>query len=576
MESQDRASWFKDARLGMFVHWGLYAQHGGYWRGQPYFGLTEYLPQVLRVPMATYGELACDFNPVEFDAGRWAKSAREAGFRYIVITAKHHDGFAMFESASDPFNIVHATPFGRDVIKELAEAVRAEGLAFGFYYSQYLDWHDRDAAGNDWDYPASDRNFDAYMTRKALPQIKELLTQYGKIDLFWFDIPGELSEAQSRRFIDLARSLQPDILVNSRIGNGLGDFETFGDNEIPPRGPGSKPWEAIFTHNHSWGYSGHDHTFKSPRQLIQMVATVVARDGNCMINVGPKPDGRFPEPTELALGALGDWLSRNGESIYGAGRAEIGPVPWGVITATAKAWYLHVFERPLDGRLIVPHLAGIDVKSASLLATAELMSWDWEGNDLVIELRGPLPDLGSTVIKIDYAGACSDTGATNLLSHQQSELVLDPANAILGPGVSHCRIAGWSIFGRTNYFTSLTGLMGPEDYACWDVRVLEPGVYWLEMEYAANRAQADRVGMIRFASREFPFQVLETGEIDPYRVTPITRQELGQVVIDEPGTYRLVLRPAEVVGGGYLLNSRPVHRDTEMFVFKRLILSPFD
>ena len=254
---------FNDARFGLFLHWGLYSQAGGEWRGARFYGISEWMQHQLRIPMRDYSRLAEQFNPLDFDAQRWVRIAQESGIRYIVITAKHHDGFAMYDSAVSNFNIVAATPFKRDPLKELTAAARAAGIKIGFYYSQTQDWHEPDAVGNTWDFPAEGRDFSKYYARKAIPQIKELLTQYGPIDLIWFDTPMNISTAEAQSLYDLVKQLQPNCLVNSRLGQGLGDFQVFSDAELPTRGTASVPWEAIFTHNDSWGYRSFDSNFKS-------------------------------------------------------------------------------------------------------------------------------------------------------------------------------------------------------------------------------------------------------------------------------------------------------------------------
>ncbi len=213
--------------------------------------------RLAEISVKDYETLADRFNPVDFDADAIVRLAREAGMKYVVITAKHHDGFAMFKSAVSNFNIVDATPFGRDPIKELADACKREGLKLGFYYSQFQDWHEIDAAGNTWDFPVPG-NFDRYLEEKALPQIRELLTNYGPIGLIWFDTPGSISSQASKEICDFVYKLQPECLVNSRIGNGFGDYATLGDQEVPKTAPEGL-WETIDTHNDTWGYSLHDH-----------------------------------------------------------------------------------------------------------------------------------------------------------------------------------------------------------------------------------------------------------------------------------------------------------------------------
>lgn len=577
-KSPMKHEWFTNDRLGMFIHWGLFSQTEGYWRGNPYFGAVEYLAQVLRVPNSVYRELADRFNPTQFDAPAWARAAREAGFKYVVITAKHHEGFAMFKSA-DPFNVVEGTPFAQDPIAALAEAVRSEGLRFGFYYSQFLDWSDPEAAGNDWDFPVEGRRFEDYMERKALPQIEELLTNYGRIDLLWYDIPGTITPAQSARFVDFARALQPEILINSRIGNGLGDFETFGDNELPPVGSANKPWEAIFTHNHSWGFTAHDRTFRSYRELLELLVTTVSRGGNCMINVGPTPAGRFPDATATDFALLGEWMARNRESIYGAGCANLAPVPWGVITARPGRAYMHILHWPDDGRLILPDGGALAVSTARSLLDGRRLDFSVDGEDLWFNVGERTGDLGHEVVEVELElpeRAAEASSNQLVITAGSPRLQLEPPNAILAPNVRHQRVAGWSYFARTNYVSSLTGLRTADDWAAWEVRFVEPGTYWIDIEYAANRAQADRVAIVAFGDQTYPISILETGEVDPYRVTPFTKQPIGRVTIDKPGTQRIELRPAPSVAGGYQLSRRPVPHDSELFTFRGISISRFD
>jgi alpha-L-fucosidase len=573
--AEERTAWFRQARLGMFIHWGLYSVAGGSWKTHRYYGVAEYLQQTLRIPNAEYAALANDFDPVDFDAGEWVRFAKRSGFKHIVITAKHHEGFAMYKSDADRFNIVEATPFGRDPIAELAQAAQAEGLRLGFYYSQYLDWRDPDAAGNDWEFPAAGRDFQAYMRRKAKPQLEELLTRYGPIGVVWFDIPGASTPEESQAWADLVHRFQPEALVSSRIGNGLGDFENYGDNEVPPRGAREKPWEALFTHNHSWGFVGHDKTHKTPRQLIRMVANVASRGGNTIINVGPEPSGRLPPVTVRAFEAMGRWLSANGTAIYGAEASPLDPAPWGVSTVADGRLFLHVFERPSDGGLLVPGGAAFGPDGVNLLASGAALAWRVEGDDLWIDLPDPLPDPDNCVVAVDTkAQPPARDRTTHLLSKQYSALSLDVATAELGPRMSVQRISGWGYFGHTNYFSSYEGQVDAEDVALWRVRVIEPGPYWISLEYAAGRAQAGREGIVEFAGQLFPFEVLETGESDSYRLTPLTRHDLGIVEVSAPGAYELTLRPGEGVRGAYRSVKRPVDANEDLFTFRRFLISP--
>jgi alpha-L-fucosidase len=235
-DTHPRAAWFRASKYAMFIHWGLYSQAANVYKGKNWHGISEWLMRRAKIPVREYEKLAKQFNPKDFNADSIAKLAKDAGMRYIVITAKHHEGFAMFKSRASSFNIADASPFKRDPIAELAVACKKHGLGLGFYYSQFLDWHEKDAAGNDWEFGPNDapeRNFDHYLQTKALPQITELLTNYGDVALIWFDTPGTITREACEALQKLIRKLQPNCLINSRIGNGLGDYSSLGDQEVP-------------------------------------------------------------------------------------------------------------------------------------------------------------------------------------------------------------------------------------------------------------------------------------------------------------------------------------------------------
>ena len=244
--------WFKQAKFGLFIHWGLYSVIGGEWKGKRTVGYGDWAQQVFRIPIKEYERLATIFNPTYFDAEEWVKLAKNAGMQYIVFTAKHHEGFAMFHSKVDKFNIVDATPFKRDVVKELAEACYKYGLKFGVYYSQEIDWHERNGGGwtrgetasagnivkcywvNNWDFPEDDKkDFSQYFNEKSKLQVKELLTNYGELSILWFDTPHTIKLEQSKELFEMVKKYQPNCLMNSRIGNGMGDFRSMKDNQIP-------------------------------------------------------------------------------------------------------------------------------------------------------------------------------------------------------------------------------------------------------------------------------------------------------------------------------------------------------
>ncbi|MNK51077.1 Alpha-L-fucosidase [compost metagenome] len=329
---------FKTDKFGMFLHWGLYAQTAGDWKNHVVKG-GEHFMLYERIPVSEYGTIANQFNPTKFDADAWVKQAKTAGMKYVVFTAKHHDGFAMYNSASSDYNIVKRSPFKRDPVAELAKACKKYNLMLCLYYSLGRDWQDPDVptnwpvkAGrsNTWDYPNEDgKVFNRYFERKVKPQITELLSNYGPIGVLWFDTPELISKSESAELKALVHKLQPNCLVNNRIGNGLGDF-SISEQSLTPSS--KKAWESCLTIGKNWGYNRHDSTWKSPEVLVRHLVEVVANGGNFLLNIGPKGDGIFPDWATSRLNAIGGWMKTNHEAIYGT-------QPWLVVkesTATAE------------------------------------------------------------------------------------------------------------------------------------------------------------------------------------------------------------------------------------------------
>jgi alpha-L-fucosidase len=329
-----RLAWFKDAKYGLFIHWGLYAIPAGQWKGERVPGIGEWIMNRARIPVREYEGLAKQFNPTKFDADAWARLARDAGMKYVVITSKHHDGFALFKSDVSKYNVVDATPFKRDVLAELAKACQKYGLRLGFYYSQAQDWHEPNGAGNTWDFgPDSTKDYDAYLRGKAEPQVRELLTRYGPVALIWFDTPRMITPERAKRFTDLVRTLQPNTLIDGRLG-AAGDYVSTGDNAIPSNVRGEY-WEVPATLNHTWGYRTDDADWKSPGDVLFKLVDVVSKGGNYLLNVGPMATGEMPRPAVDVLTAAGAWLKQNGEAVYGAGPTPFGD-ELGDTAATAK------------------------------------------------------------------------------------------------------------------------------------------------------------------------------------------------------------------------------------------------
>ncbi|MCC7495303.1 MAG: alpha-L-fucosidase [Fimbriimonadaceae bacterium] len=316
----DNRAWFKSAQFGMMVHWGLYALPAGEWRGRRMPHIGEWAQSYFRIPGEEYAALADAFNPLLFDAEAWVRLALEAGMQYLVVTSKHHDGFAMYRSRVDEYNICDRTPFGRDVIGELATACRQHGLRLGLYYSQELDWHEPHGGGyrsghtncgemswtNDWDYPDNaQKDFARCFEGKIIPQVEELLTQYGELCLIWFDTPHVITPDQSAELFALVKRRQPHCLVNTRIGNGLGDYRSLGDNQITETDFGEQLVETPATLNDTWGYKSFDQHWKPAAEVRRLRQHLNSRGVNYLLNVGPDYLGRIPAPCVDILREVG-------------------------------------------------------------------------------------------------------------------------------------------------------------------------------------------------------------------------------------------------------------------------------
>lgn len=319
-QNTDKLQWWQDAKFGLFLHWGLYSV--GEWNGKPQKG-NEHFMFAEHIPLKEYAKIGKTFNPTNYNADAWVKIAKDAGMKYIVITAKHHDGFAMFDSPSDDYNIVKATPYHRDPMKDLAVACKKYDLKLCFYYSLGRDWASPDAtwlkegskAGNTWDFPneqAKDNN--KYIENKVKPQLKELLTQYGPIGIIWFDTPEGITPAQSDDLRKLILSIQPNCIINSRIGNNYGDY-TVSEQKIV-EGTELIPCESCITMNGKWGFNKFDKAWKTPEILVRHLVEIVCKGGNLLLNVGPNSLGEFPEQSVQNLWEIGDWMKINGEAIY--------------------------------------------------------------------------------------------------------------------------------------------------------------------------------------------------------------------------------------------------------------------
>lgn len=401
-----KMNWWKEARFGMFIHWGLYSIPAGEWKGQKTPHYAEWLLNDLKAPVAEYKALAAKFNPTKFNAEEFVLLAREAGMKYIVLTAKHHEGFAMFKS-SDPFNIVDATPYKKDVVKALAVACQKYGMRFGLYYSQAQDWTHPGGGmyGEHWD-KAQEGSFDKYLEEVAVPQVKEILSAYNP-SIIWWDTPAEMNNERAAKFAPILAKY-PKLITNNRMGGDVeGDLET-PEQYIPATGIPGKNWESCMTINDTWGFDAKDHNWKSTETLITNLIDIASKGGNYLLNVGPTPEGLIPQACIDRLKEMGVWMKVNGEAIYGTQASPFNNLEWGRATQkkagkTTKL-YLHVFNWPANGKLIVPSLGNKVVKAYALASPKTNLIVETIESDKIIDLTKVKQDKVATVIVLIIKG----------------------------------------------------------------------------------------------------------------------------------------------------------------------------
>jgi alpha-L-fucosidase len=392
--SAARTQFFQDGNYGLFMHWGLYSHLGGQWKDQTFYGIGEWIKRQMKIPEAEYMALAREFNPADFDAKEIARIAKQAGMRWIIITSKHHEGFAMFKSAH-PFNIVDATPFRRDPMKELAEACREAGLGFGFYYSHNQDWTAPGGSGGPAKNPdGSPATFEQYFKEKCYPQVKEICTQYGPLKFVWFDTPGNMPKEHVLDLVKLVKETQPGALMCSRVGHGLGDYDSKGDMEVPLRNA-TNLWETCDTTDDSWSYAWYDQNWKDSREILHRLVSTVGRGGTYLLNVGPDGRGRLPEGAVKYLTRIGQWVNANGECIHGASASPFpAKPPWGYVTCRPGRVYLIVKDwQPV---LTIPALKNPFIRSSQDVVRGET---EWN-----VTLSGAKPSEPFAVVSLEVEG----------------------------------------------------------------------------------------------------------------------------------------------------------------------------
>ena len=365
-----RMAWWRDARFGMFIHWGVYSVPAGTYDGQKIKGLGEWIMCEGKIPMSDYQKFAGQFNPTNYNADEWVKLAKEAGMKYIVITAKHHDGFANFATKADKWNIMDASPYHQDILKPLAAACRKYGVKLGFYYSQAQDWNNGGSEmRGSWD-PAQKHDMDDYIDKVAVPQVRELLSNYGEFPaVIWWDTPVNMNTNRASKIIELLK-LKPGVIHNNRLGGGFkGDTDT-PEQHIPATGLPGRDWETCMTINDTWGFKSYDNNWKSTTTIVRNLVDIASKGGNYLLNVGPTSDGVIPEPSVERLKAVGAWMKVNGDGIYGTSASPFKKLAWGRCTTKISGddttLYLHVFNWPTNSVLVLPGLKN-EVEQAHLL-----------------------------------------------------------------------------------------------------------------------------------------------------------------------------------------------------------------
>jgi hypothetical protein len=555
-----RLQWWRDARFGAFIHWGVYADPAGEFEGKRSGSYAEHIMRSNTIPLKTYKEkIVASFNPTKFDANAWADLFQRAGMKYVIITAKHHDGFAMWPSDAYPYDIRLTKFKGRDPMRELAYACRERGMKFGFYYSHAFDWEHPDAPGNDWDYeqPGGDKKLHGqelwydenpelleraknYVDKKAIPQLKELIRNY-QPDILWFDTSGKLPFSEQIRIVEACRLASPDVVINGRaargVGRNWGDYINTADNPAEVR-PTDGAWESIPTVNNSYGYHQHDKNFKTPEFFIQLLAKVTAKGGNTLLNVGPTGSGEIDPDTTRILTGIGRWMKLNGESIHRTTRTPLDRQAWGDSTVKRNVVYLHVFDWPTDQQLIVGGLLS-DVDSAHLLADPQhkpLRVRRLSEHDVVIQVPKEPLDKTNTVIELKLYGAVKAKPGRLLATNVTTNRLLAFDAAANG------RRIRYGDGKQARYYVA--GLESPSDSLTWPVRLNDPAKFDVTLRYSTSNANQTGSYKLRVD------QKILQGTVKPTEsATTMQDVALGTVQL-YPGEYEIVLQPTNVPEAG--------------------------
>ena len=571
-------TWWRESRFGMFIHWGLYAIPAGEWNGERPRGAAEWIMNRGQIQVREYEQLATQFNPVEFNADEIAGLAKEAGMKYLVITSKHHDGFALFKSNASSYNVVDATPFKRDIIGELAAACERQGIRFGVYYSQAQDWHHPDAAGNTWDWPDdSKKDFRRFLDELVFPQVDELLSNYGRMSVLWFDTPMKITEDQSRELLAFVRAKQPECIVNSRLGPGggseWGDFVSLRDNEVPTM-PLEENGETCATLNATWGYSKFDSEWKTPGQVARLMSDVAAKNANYLLNIGPDHLGRVPERSAEILREVGAWLQTNGEAIYCTQ-----PTPfavnfdWGAVTRRPGKLYFHIFDQQIQQLKVVAlrNMATkayfLDDPTAACTVQQTPVNADESLIETTIEICSPGVTEPHRVLALEIEGDADVV--PGIVQQPDGTIVLESLaaiNADTGGPIAPALMVRGAVARSLEDGVRLS----------WEFEVLKPGAYAIAADCATGRYTDHGGKRVVDTGHEIVIDV--NGETIPAVIQEDARQPIrgnthwmcitsaiGTARFDEPASYALALAVNKVnhgQGGGFILRNLKLSPDS--------------
>ena len=531
-----KMKWWREARFGMFIHWGLYAVPAGEWKGEQIPGISEWIMLNAKIPVAEYENLTGNFNPVKFNAEEWVLLAKNAGMKYIVITSKHHDGFAMFHSLASKYNIYDATPFKRDPLKELADACKKHGIRLGFYYSQAQDWHESggtyrgiDKGIAHWDPNLKRDSLMNYINGKALPQVKEILENYGGLDILWWDTPIGMTE-EAAKVLQAEAAKYPEMITNNRLYRPWkGDFTT-PEQHIPPTGL-DYDWEVCMTMNTSWGYKWYDNNWKSSADIIQMLVDIASKGGNFLLNVGPTSEGLIPDSSIVRLKKVGEWMKKYGESVYGTSASPFFKLTWGRCTQKSEngntTLYLHVFNWPKDQIIRLPGLRA-RIKDAYMLTNNQYkVAWKFENGDAILHVPSVSPDPVNTVIVVQVKGTPEITSNKPVL---KDGIVLLPAAFadIHNPGYGK-----HAILDESREKPVITNWVDQRTRLEWLYNTSEPGNYEVEAQIKADSTSA---ATIKIGDQKISAEIKSTGNA-------FQTVSLGEIKIEKSGDQVISFTP---------------------------------